>query len=290
MITDNKTNFVYFSALLPQRHPKFFKELRVILERKRIKCGLLPDTNDIWCRDYMPIQIAENSFVQFKYYPKYLLALKKDRATITDVSKTCEAVRIKHMISDIKIDGGNIVRSKTKVIMTKRILSENPHYQEKKLISRLKILLKAKQIILIPECPGDPFGHADGMIRFVDGVKDEKTVLVNDFSREPVKFFTEFHRVLSEYGLLPILLPYTAYRNKGDDAEGIYINYLQVGKIVAYPTYGLKEDALAHKVFTRYFGANVVPIRANSIAKEGGVLNCISWNIVLAKRSDLYLY
>ena len=227
----------------------------------------------------MPIQIAENSFVQFKYYPKYLLALKKDRATITDVSKTCEAVRIKHMISDIKIDGGNIVRSKTKVIMTKRILSENPHYQEKKLISRLKILLKAKQIILIPECPGDPFGHADGMIRFVDGVKDEETVLVNDFSREPVKFFAEFHRVLSEYGLLPILLPYTAYRNKGDDAEGIYINYLQVGKFVIYPTYGLREDTLAHKVFTRYFGQHVFSIRANAIAKKGGVLNCVSWNI-----------
>ena len=280
MITDKETNFVYFSELLPKRHSAFFKELTVILKHKGMKYVLLPNTNDIWCRDYMPIQIAGNSFVQFKYYPKYLLGSKKDRATITDASKTCEAARIKPMISNIKIDGGNIVRSKTKVIMTKRILSENPHYQEKKLISRLKILLKAKQIILIPECPGDSFGHADGMIRFVDGVKDEKTVLVNDFSREPVKFFTEFHRVLSEYGLLPILLPYTAYRNKGDDAEGIYINYLQVGKIVIYPTYGLKEDAFAHKVFTRYFGANVIPIRSNEIAKKGGVLNCVSWNLV----------
>ena len=279
MITDKETNFVYFSELLSKRRSAFFKEFTLILKHKGIKYGLLPDTNDIWCRDYMPIQISGNSFVQFKYYPKYLLGSKKDRATITDASKACEAIGVKPVISDIKIDGGNIVRSKSKVIMTERIFSENPQYTKDQLIKKLKRLLKVKQIIMIPKCPGDPFGHADGMIRFVDGVKDEETVLVNDFSGESAKFFSKFHRALSEQGLFPVLLPYTAYRNKGDDAKGIYINYLQVGKTVIYPTYGLKEDALAQKVFSRYFGVYAVSVRANTIAKKGGVLNCINWNI-----------
>ena len=279
MITDNKTNFVYFSRLLQLKHLEFSKELKRILGRKGIEYRLLFYTKDIWCRDYMPVQVSKGRFVQFKYDPKYLHT-KKYISTITDAADACKEKRIKPELSDIKLDGGNIVKSINKVVMTERIFVENPRFLRKKLLSKLKTLLKVRQVIVIPECPGDPFGHADGMIRFVDGIKDEETVLVNDFSGESPKFFSKFYRALSNQGLFPVPLPYTAYRNKGDDAEGIYINYLQVGKFVIYPTYGLKEDVLAHKVFTRYFGAdNAMPIRANSIAKKGGILNCVTWNI-----------
>ena len=277
MIMDKETNLVYFSGRLPQEHPKFFKELKAILQRKGIEYGLLPHTKDIWCRDYMPIQVSRGSFVQFRYDPKYLHT-KKYITTITDAVDTCKEIGVKSGVSDIKIDGGNIVKSRTKAILTSRIYDENRKYKRKELLRKIERLLKVRQVIIIPECPLDRYGHADGMIRFVDGIKDEETVLVNDFSGESAKFFSKFHRALTEQGLFPVLLPYTAYRNKGDNAKGIYINYLQVGKIVIYPTYGLKEDALAHKVFTRYFGANVIPIRSNRIAKKGGVLNCISWN------------
>ena len=280
MITDQETNLVYFSGLLPKRHPVFFNELKAILQRKGIEYGFLPHTKDIWCRDYMSVQVSKSQFVQFKYRPSYLTHYKKYRKTITDAADTCRAIWIDSELSDIKIDGGNIVKSRNKVIMTERIYAENRRFSRKELIGKLKTLLKVKQVIVVPECPGDRYGHADGMIRFVDGIKDEETVLVNDLSGESVKFFSEFHRMLSRQGLFPVLLPYTAYRNKGDDATGIYVNYFQVGKVVIYPVYGIKEDALAHKVFERYFGPNVFPIRANAIAKKGGVLNCVSWNLI----------
>lgn len=282
MITDQETNIVYFSKLLPQRYPKFFKELKAILERKGIRYSLLPHTNDIWCRDYMPVQVSKNNFIQFRYDPDYLKP-KKYTATRTDPAEVCKAIDIERKISVIRIDGGNIVKSRTKAIMTSRIYEENRTYKRNDLLREIKKLLKVKQIIIIPECPLDRYGHADGMIRFLDGIKDEETVLVNDFSGESPRFFSRFHRALSKAKLNPILLPYTAYRNKGDDAKGIYINYLQIGKIVIYPVYGIKEDALAHKVFSRYFGANAVPIRADRISKKGGVLNCVSWNIINSK-------
>jgi len=278
MLTDQETNFVYFSKLLPQRHPKLFKKLKRILQRKGIEYGILLHTKDIWCRDYMPAQVLKNHFIQFKYDPEYLHTRKYIK-TITNAADTCKKIEVKPELSNIKIDGGNIVKSRTKVILTNRIFDENRKYGKKNLLREVKRLLKVKQIIIIPECPFDRYGHADGMIRFVDGVKDEETVLVNDFSGESAKFFSKFHRALSRQGLFPVLLPYDAYHNKGDDAKGIYINYLQVGRIVIYPTYGIKEDAIAHKIFSRYFGANVFPIRANRIAKKGGVLNCVSWNI-----------
>jgi len=248
------------------------------LEHKAIKCDLLPHTNDIWCRDYMPIQIAENSFVQFKYDPIYLQA-KRYRKTIADASEVCKSIGIKPMVSDIKIDGGNVVKSRTKVVMTDRIFKENPEYAKDALLKKIKALLKVKEVIVIPRCPGDPFGHADGMIRFVDGIADEETVLVSDFSKERPAFCAQFNQALAQAGLRPVVLPYTAWRNKGDNAKGIYINYLQVSKTVFYPVYGIKEDKQAQEVFKRCFGNNIVPISANAIARGGGVLNCASWNI-----------
>ncbi|OGW69255.1 MAG: hypothetical protein A2036_03925 [Omnitrophica bacterium GWA2_50_21] len=226
----------------------------------------------------MPVQVSKKRFVQFKYDPKYLKP-KKYRKTRTNAAQACESIGINPEISQIKLDGGNVVRSRTKVIMTRSVFTENPDYSERGLLLELKQLFRAKEIIIVPECPYDPYGHSDGMIRFIDGEKDEASVFVNDFSKENPKFVSEFHETLSIHGLKPVFLPYTAYRNKGDDATGIYVNYLQVGKAVLYPVYGQKEDLLAHRVFTKYYGANAIPIRANGIAKDGGVLNCISWNI-----------
>jgi len=280
MITDQETNLVYFSDFLPKRHSAFFKELKEILERKRIKYGLLPHTKDIWCRDYMPVQVSKSHFVQFKYDPEYLHTRKYIK-TITDAADTCKEIGVKPESSDIKIDGGNVVRSRTKAIMTERIFLENPHYPRKKLLGKLRMLLKVKQVIIIPECPGDPYGHADGMIRFREGAYDESAVLVNDYSRESPKFFSKFHRALSKAGLVSLLLPYNPYRNKDNvDGRGIYINYLRIGRFIIYPLYGLKEDKAARIRFFGCFGSDAIPIRANRIAKKGGVLNCVSWDIV----------
>ncbi len=278
MMTDNKTDFVYFSELLARWHPALFKRIAGVLDRARGRYGLLSFTKDIWCRDYMPVQVSKNRFVQFKYDPIYLKP-KKYRRFRTDAAKACKGIGIKPEVSSVKLDGGNVVRSKTKAILTRRIFTENPGYSKERLIAELKRLLEVKEIILVPECPHDPYGHADGMIRFIDGNKDESAVFVNDFSKEDPEFALEFQEMLSTHGLRPVLLPYTAYRNKGVDAAGIYINYLQVGKTVIYPVYGQKEDVLASGVFAKYYGATAVPIRANEIARKGGVLNCVSWNV-----------
>ena len=33
---------------------------------------VIPGTADIWCRDYMPIQLDQDRFCQFVYAPDYL--------------------------------------------------------------------------------------------------------------------------------------------------------------------------------------------------------------------------
>ena len=66
-----------------------------------IKYEILKYTNDFWCRDYMPIQLEEDVFIKYRYYPDYLLTTKEDKNTITNSSRTCKCIDIKYKETDI---------------------------------------------------------------------------------------------------------------------------------------------------------------------------------------------
>lgn len=70
MITDNQTNTVYFSNLTPEDFPKQFNELNRIITSAGFQVKLLAETYDFYCRDYMPVQVGEDDFVQFVFRPK----------------------------------------------------------------------------------------------------------------------------------------------------------------------------------------------------------------------------
>ncbi|MDO4160414.1 MAG: hypothetical protein Q4D41_08160, partial [Prevotellaceae bacterium] len=89
MITDKETNVVYLSPWLNKYHPEFFQEFKLLLERTGIPVEILENTADMWCRDYMPIQISDNKFVQYRYYPDYLRKGKSDLKYITDTDIVC---------------------------------------------------------------------------------------------------------------------------------------------------------------------------------------------------------
>ncbi len=56
MIQDSECNRVFFSALLRERCPIAYKGLTETLDKYNVPWSLLEGTNDIWCRDYMPIR------------------------------------------------------------------------------------------------------------------------------------------------------------------------------------------------------------------------------------------
>jgi len=72
MITDNQTNTVYFSGLLPKKCPILNAHITEALKKHGIPYAYLSETKDIWCRDFMPIQIERERFVFYKYTPDYL--------------------------------------------------------------------------------------------------------------------------------------------------------------------------------------------------------------------------
>lgn len=278
MITDQQTNILYLSPLLKKKYPTFSNEFLSKLDEYKVDYQFLKHTKDIWCRDYMPIQLDEGKFVFSKYDPPYLKT-PEERATISDNVKIVYNMDLGDMhISSLKIEGGNVVKSKNKVICTARIFEDNSKFNKEHINKIIIDLFEGNKVIIIPEQPDDWTGHADGMVRFID----DNTVLINDYSKEEDrKFVDELYGVLHDANLKVIEIPTSMYDNSKDiDATGIYVNYLQMGNLIFLPKFERAEDQEVEDMFNDIFkGHTIIPVVSNEITKMGGVLNCCTWNI-----------
>ncbi len=277
MITDSKTNFLYLADTLPIYYPIFSTQFEKTLNKYNINFNLLPKTKDVWAVDYMPIQIEQHKYVQFIYKPSYLKT-KKDLKSISNVTAICEQIGIETIRSEILLDGGNVIRTTDKVIMTERVFTDNPTIKSKDLIDELQNIFQVDKLFILPEYPHEMTEHADGLIRFLD----DQTVLINSFTAEENEFNEVFEKAVQKTGLDYIKIPYNPNNNENNiQANGLYINFLQMDGVIFLPIFGIPEDDLAVKQFEQLFeGQDVVPVKGNEIAHEGGILNCISWNIL----------
>jgi len=277
MIQDAQTNFLYLADSLNQKkYLLFLERFENVLRENSIHYEFLKGTRDIWAVDYMPVQLQKDKFFQFKYDPDYL-KYKKYENTKSDGNTISESIDIKSSKSDIVLDGGNVVRSTNKVIMTDKVFTENPNILEKQLILDLKNLFEVDKIVFIPVEKSDFIGHADGMVRFIN----EDKVFINRYSVKDRKFDRALKDCLCNAELDWVEIPYNPCKNETDlSAKGIYINYLQMKDLIIMPIFGLIEDDEAFAIVKENFKDHtIISVNCNEIAEEGGVLNCISWNI-----------
>jgi len=279
MIPDKETNLIYLSDLLQDRCPNVFIDIISWFDKLNILWKTLPDTRDIWAVDFMPLQITKDRFVQFEYDPDYL-KFKKYQHTRTNTENVCSRVGITSDKANIVLDGGNVVKCQTKAILTAKIFKDNPGYTEENLIEEIRVKLDVEQIIIIPQEPGDFIGHADGMIRFIN----QDSVLVNKYPQNKTyeSFSISLELCLRNAGLRCYEIPYTAWQNhSASDATGCYINFLETGDYIFYPTFNHEEDAIADSVLKSAFKHRVlIKIDCCELAKLGGILNCATWNIL----------
>jgi agmatine deiminase len=280
MITDNQTNFVWFSALLKEKYSAEFGRIIEILTRHHINFDFLKETKDIWCRDYMPVQLSKKEFVQFRYEPSYLKT-EKELLSRSDPKLVNEANGIHVENSLINLDGGNIVRYQNKAMITARVYKENRDtgLTEAEIRDQISKDLHA-EVIIIPEHRGDEIDHADGYVRFLD----DKTILVNELANEYKYWVKGMNQLRDRYGFKFVEIPWFTPKKKKNplSALGIYINFLEVGNLILLPKFEIEgnrdEDALK-KFIELYPGKTIEQVNINDIAEEGGLLNCISWNI-----------
>ena len=270
---------VYMSELLKTRYPETCDRLIKILDKHNVKYAFLKGTKDIWCRDYMPVRTENGKLVQFKYDPSYLRDNKEWEESRSDVKEVCELNGLKPEFSDINLDGGNVLICDRRAIITDRVFSENPNYDENELKADLARLLEC-EIIIIPACKSkedDLTGHADGMVRFVD----RNTILGNKLDNEYQYIKNGMQKAIEQYGLNYISMPF--FIDKKDpqhpySAIGVYVNYLEVGNLIVLPAFGREEDNQAKAIIQKAFPNKFIEtIDYNDVALEGGLLNCTTW-------------
>lgn len=262
---------LYFSSLL-KTNPKYSlsaENLFSALYESGEKFALFDGARDIWARDYMPIRTKRGRYISFRYEPSYLADDPQLRTNFkTDIAPHF-ALPVTY--SNINLDGGNVVfsPSKAKAVITDRVFSENPEYDKNTLLLELENLLEA-EIIIIPSLISDMTGHADGVVRFID----ENTVVGN---RTGYRYGLEMQikLTLRNQGIEVYDFPY--FESKGDSAIGCYLNFLETEQHLFLPVFGVDMDREAIETAKNIFNKTIIPVNINEIAKDGGVLNCISW-------------
>ena len=256
-----QTNFAYRTAT---------KRLLKALDSHKIPYTFLENTHDIWLRDFMPIQTKSGKYVSFRYQPSYLddaPHLKTDFGR--DIRNQLNLENV--VYSEINLDGGNVIfsPSKNKVIISDRVFWENDKYSSAELVQEMERLLEA-QVIIIPSLRSDMTGHTDGMVRFVG-----ENVAIGNASRSLFGLEAQIKTTLRNHGIEVFDFPYVD--SKGDSAIGCYLNFLETEKAIFLPIFGIDLDDDAIKTAKSLFKKTVVPVNINEIAKDGGILNCISW-------------
>ncbi len=276
MITDDKTNTVYISDILQTRYPQLHHSLWTMLREENVLLLELKNTKDIWCCDYMPVQVSDDEFVMFNYDPDYLYG-EEYVLLITKQDDVIAPLSLNITKSNLVIDGGNIVRHERKVILTDKIFKENPHRTKTEILQELRYFLEAEEIIIIPKVPYDYTGHADGMVRFVNA----NTVLLNDFSKLGESYFEKLKKSITGQGLNITLLPWDGWRQKELSSDlGDYINFLHVGDLIIVPEFKEETNEAAKTIIRQCFPkAKVKGLDCVELALEGGVLHCCTWNI-----------
>lgn len=274
MVLDEQTNKVYISAKTYKRHPIITKRLLKALEDECVPYELLQHTKYSWCRDYMPIQITNDYFLQYRYYPDYM-DNEEYRLCITDPTEALESIGVKTVKTDIILDGGNVIKCKDCVIMVDKVFKENKDkYSQSALVNELEKLFDCEVIFLPWDEKYEIYGHADGVVRFV---ADGKVIMTNyhDYDR---KLADKYIDILSRNFDVEVL----EYKRKTFAKNWAYINYLQTERSIFVPIFEKEEDEQAlqqiERLFPSYKG-HIKPVKLTGIVDEGGAINCITWNI-----------
>ena len=278
MISEFHSNTVYFSDLLPKRCPKTFSGLKEVLDRYGVEYKFLKGTNDIWCRDYMPIQCSHNLFALFRYNPDYLQDSPEHLASITDNLEVSRQIGPNHIFDcrRVVLDGGNAVHGVGKVVMTMKVFEDNPNWSVRELSEYLERCFGA-DIVFLPWDTSEIYGHTDGIVRIIDS----DTVLLTNYAQFDSEMAARFRRILKAHFKHVKELKYKV--RKLNENSWAYINWLQTDKVLILPKFNIPEDEQAFRQIEKAmpdYHERIEMVDATDLIIHEGCLNCASWTML----------
>lgn len=262
------------------KYRSVWDQIETVLEKEGELYDFVPNANDIWVRDFMPIQCHNGEFLIYRYHPDYLQG--KNEKYITNCrdaflatggydvlpSKICKQ-------TDLIIDGGNIIKcvdrnGKDCVIMTTKVLYENPERSYHEILIELEDCLNA-EVILIPWDTEEIYGHSDGMVRNIGPGK----LLLNCYSDFDRNLGSAIKKALGNRFEISEL----SYGEKFREKSWCHLNFLELRNVILVPVASIASDRLAVQQIEKLTEKKCIPIRMSQIITEGGAMHCISWSM-----------
>ena len=257
-----------------------WNQIEQILQQENELYDFAPNAKDIWVRDFMPFQRHDGEFLIYRYSPDYLRG--KYQKYITNCRDAFLESGGRDVLSsnicnhtNLIIDGGNMIKCRDKndvdcVIMTTKVLYENPDLSHHEILLELEDCLNA-EVILIPWDMGEPYGHSDGMVRCIGDGK----MLINCYTDYDKKFRDILKKVLENRFEVHEL----SYGNKYRKNSWCHLNYLELRNVILVPVANLASDRLAIAQIEKFTKKQCVPISMSKIISDGGALHCVTWSM-----------
>ncbi len=254
-----------------------YQGLIEVLDRYGVPHSLLQGTKDIWCRDYMPLQMTPHEFVAFLYRPDYLLDSNEHETSITDGYEAAKANGIDYIHDErgIKLDGGNTVHVGGKVLLPREIFEAYPRMPYAYLCRSLRMSLGAEPVF-IPWDTNEIYGHTDGIVRFIDG----DSILMTNYAQWDARMAERFKKCLKPHFRQIKELKFNVrkpYKN-----NWAYINWLQTDKVLILPKFNVPEDEQAFRQISKFmpqYAGRIEMVDATDLIRYEGCLNCASWTV-----------
>ena len=272
----------YFSPWLKslKKYQPIWAQIEYALTAENEIFDFVPNAADIWVRDFMPFQRYDGEFVVYRYNPDYLQG--KNSRYITNCRDAFLAIGGSDALSsaicnhtNLIIDGGNMIRCTDKngvdcVIMTTKVLYENPGLSHHEILLELDDMLNA-EVILIPWDTEEKTGHADGMVRSLG----KGRLLMNCYADMDPNLGMAIRKAIGHRFEIQELKYDDMYREN----SWCHLNYLELPNAVLVPTASIASDKVALKLLENIIGKKCLPISMAKIISEGGAMHCISWSL-----------
>jgi len=237
------------------------------------------EVEDIWVRDFFPIQNPHNKkLFTYNYDPLF------DYEKNFDVYAKCrkDSRRLFKKAEDIGIwmDGGNFTSNGNIALCldTKGTNIAAKRFALDKALGMKTVALPYR--LRVPE--DDPTGHIDGSMQFLG----ENTLLITKpfdpfdsceiIERKTwIDTINEVSGDSLEIAFLPNAWGECDHEDDGS-ARGIYVNFLETDTTVFVPQYNLPTDNDAIAVIAEHTEKNVIGIDCDKISKYGGSLHCLT--------------
>jgi agmatine deiminase len=263
---------------------------RGIADVTRVRYTVLP-TDDMWIRDYGPAVglngrgeqvVVHGIFSPLPNYPQDRDAAMSARwAAHEDIPA---------LALDLHIEGGNVWSDgEGTLITTEHVLKANPDLTHAELERRLRQVFAFTKLIVLPLLQHEETGHVDLLMKLASSevaLLTDPKLFYNGSNLNAARLILRQVRNACDrpytVELLPALPPYLNW--------GVYpiwrtyTNALTVNGRVLVPTYGVREDEQALRIYERTMPDHtIVPIDCRVTVNGGGAVHCLTREIPAAR-------